>query len=551
MPAASACLTTERILVPNTCRRTARSSRSSIFVNVFMTWTQSASGASPSSTFTKGTMFLRSQRYCAAFTPSTSRSMVCSKRIAASTRSPSKAGLAMMRLRNSCMRSNICSSEEYSDSSMPYSASAFGVLPPLWSRAAKNPRPVATFDRCASFIGPTPLRRIGDHRSVRNVHRSGEGRRRPRPFPGRAGPAYATLAVMADRRRSDGRPAAPELIRPMLAVPGELPNPAEDAHWRYEMKWDGVRAVGYVRAGEVRLLSRNDLDVSRSYPEILDPPPALDGRQAVLDGELVTFDGDGRPSFGRLQERMHIADVAVARRLAERVPVVYLVFDLLFLDGRSLLRASYLERREMLEGLGIEGTGIEGTGWRVPPSFAGSGADVLAASRENRLEGVVAKRAASTYRPGARSPDWRKIKHVRMQEVGVAGWRTGHGRRDGGIGSLLLGVQGPAGLEFGGGVGTGFTGAMLADLARRLAPLERPDRAFATPLPRAELREAHWVEPQLVGEVVFTEWTGDGHLRHPSWRGLRPDKSPGEGRRGERLRGGARPAPRPGARRGG
>jgi bifunctional non-homologous end joining protein LigD len=323
----------------------------------------------------------------------------------------------------------------------------------------------------------------------------------------------------------DGRTDLPELIRPMLAVPGELPD-AEDAQWRFEMKWDGVRAVSYVRGGDVRLMSRNDLDVSRSYPEILAPPPPLADVAAVLDGELVTFDAQGRPSFGRLQERMHIADIAVARRLAERAPVVYLVFDLLFLDGRSLLRAPYVERRELLEGLGIEGTT-----WRVPPSFGGSGADVLGASRENRLEGVVAKRASSTYRPGTRSPDWRKIKHVRMQEVILAGWRTGHGRREGRIGSLLLGVPGTGGLEFVGGVGTGFTNAMLEDLARRLAPLKRADPPFATPLPRAELREAHWVDPQLVGEVVFTEWTSDGHLRHPSWRGLRPDKHPGDVRR--------------------
>jgi bifunctional non-homologous end joining protein LigD len=323
-----------------------------------------------------------------------------------------------------------------------------------------------------------------------------------------------------------GRTMLPELVRPMLAVPGELPDAADDAQWRFELKWDGVRAVSYVRGGEVRLMSRNDLDVSRSYPEILVPPPALATSAAVLDGELVAFDAAGRPSFGRLQERMHIADVAVARRLAERVPVVYLVFDLLFLDGRSLLRTPYLRRREVLESLGIEGTT-----WRVPPSFAGHGADVLAASRENRLEGVVAKRAASTYRPGARSPDWRKVKHQRMQEVVVAGWRTGHGRREGGIGSLVLGVPGPDGLEFVGGVGTGFTGAMLDDLARRLAPLERPDPPFATPLARAELREAHWVDPRLVGEVMFTEWTSDGHLRHPSWRGLRPDKNPADVRR--------------------
>jgi bifunctional non-homologous end joining protein LigD len=318
----------------------------------------------------------------------------------------------------------------------------------------------------------------------------------------------------------------PELIRPMLAVPGELPAAAEDPQWRFEMKWDGVRAVSYVRDGEVRLLSRNDLDVSRSYPEIARPPAALATAAAVLDGELVAFDAHGRPSFGRLQERMHVANAGVARRLAERVPVVYLVFDLLFLDGRSLLRAPYLERRALLEGLGIEGTA-----WRVPPSFAGHGADVLAASRESQLEGVLAKRATSTYRPGARSPDWRKIKHQRMQEVVLAGWRTGHGRRQGRIGSLLLGVPGPGGLEFVGGVGTGFTGAMLDDLARRLTPLQRADPPFATPLPRAELREAHWVDPQLVGEVVFTEWTSDGHLRHPSWRGLRPDKSPADVRR--------------------
>jgi bifunctional non-homologous end joining protein LigD len=331
---------------------------------------------------------------------------------------------------------------------------------------------------------------------------------------------------MDEAGQDAARTELPELVRPMLAVPGELPAAAEDPQWRFEMKWDGVRAVSYVLGGDVRLLSRNDLDVSRSYPEILTPPPGLARTAAVLDGELVTFDPHGRPSFGRLQERMHVADVAAARRLAERVPVVYLVFDVLFLAGRSLLRVPYLERRELLEGLGIEGTA-----WRVPPSFAGHGADVLAASRENQLEGVLAKRAASTYRPGARSPDWRKIKHVRMQEVVLAGWRTGHGRREGRIGSLLLGVPGPGGLEFVGGVGTGFTGAMLDDLARRLSPLERADPPFATPLLRAELREAHWVDPLLVGEVVFAEWTSDGHLRHASWRGLRPDKRPGDVRR--------------------
>jgi bifunctional non-homologous end joining protein LigD len=318
----------------------------------------------------------------------------------------------------------------------------------------------------------------------------------------------------------------PALVRPMLAVPGELPPAAEDASWAYEMKWDGIRAVAYVRDGTVRLMSRNDLDITRSYPEVAATPPPLAGVEAVLDGELVTFDDRGRPSFARLQERMHVMDRAVARRLAERVPVVYLVFDVLHLGGRSLLRTPYGERRAELAGLDLGGSA-----WKMPPSFRGPGAEVLLASAENGLEGVVAKRLTSGYLPGRRSPDWRKVKHVRMQEVVIAGWRPGKGRREGGLGSLILGVHGPAGLEFAGGVGTGFTERMLADLAARLAPLARPAPPFARELPRAETRDAHWVEPCLVGEVVFTEWTPDGRLRHPSWRGLRADKDPGDVRR--------------------
>jgi bifunctional non-homologous end joining protein LigD len=155
----------------------------------------------------------------------------------------------------------------------------------------------------------------------------------------------------------------------------------------------------------------------------------------------------------------------------------------------------------------------------------------MTASRQAGLEGVVAKRLASVYLPGRRSPDWRKVKHVRMQEVVIAGWRPGQGRREGGLGSLILGVQGPEGLQHAGGVGTGFTGRMLDDLAARLAPLARSTSPFAHELPRAETRDARWVEPRLVGEVVYTEWTPDGRLRHPSWRGLRPDKRPEDVRR--------------------
>jgi bifunctional non-homologous end joining protein LigD len=309
----------------------------------------------------------------------------------------------------------------------------------------------------------------------------------------------------------------------MLAVPGELPPPREDDQWRYEFKWDGVRAVAYVQDGGVRLMSRNDLDVSRSYPEVVALPQALRGIAGIFDGELVTFDTAGRPSFGRLQERMHIADPEVARRLAQRIPVVYMVFDVLHLRGSSTLRTPYSERRTLLEGVGVETAS-----WRVPPSFPGPAADVLAASAEGHLEGVVAKRVASVYRPGARSPDWRKVKLFRTQEVVIGGWRPGHGRREGMIGSLLLGVPGSIGLQFAGGVGTGFTERMLRELAEELRPLAQDRSPFAGELPRAETRDAQWVAPDLVGEVVFSEWTSDGRLRQPSWRGLRPDKRPEE-----------------------
>lgn len=313
----------------------------------------------------------------------------------------------------------------------------------------------------------------------------------------------------------------PGLVRPMLAVPGELPPAAEDDRWAYEMKWDGVRAVAYIDGEHLRLMSRNDLDITRSYPEVLGLPRALGGVRAVLDGELVTFDHRGRTSFGRLQERMHVKDPATLQRLVASVPVVYLVFDVLHWDDRPTVEHPYSQRRELLEGLDLAGTA-----WRVPPSFTARGADVLDASRENGMEGIVAKRLQSRYRPGRRSPDWRKIKHIRTQEVILAGWRPGKGRRAGTIGSLILAVNGPDGLQYAGGVGTGFTEHMLRDLAERLALMERPTPPFPHALPRAETRDARWVTPQLVGEVVYAEWTSDGRIRHPSWRGLRPDKRP-------------------------
>ncbi len=315
--------------------------------------------------------------------------------------------------------------------------------------------------------------------------------------------------------RPDWRPV-PDLIRPMLAPAGALPD--NDDRWAFEMKWDGVRAVVYVDGGRVRVLTRNDREVSGTYPELRALGETMGSTQAVLDGEIVSFDPAGRPSFGLLQQRMHVTAAAEVRRLVTAVPAVYLVFDLLHLDGRPLVGLPYIERRRLLDDLGLTGPS-----WQTPPYFAGGGAAVVDASLEQGLEGVVAKRLDSGYRPGRRSDDWRKIKNIRTQEVVIVGWKPGQGRRAGGIGSLLLAVPTADGMRYAGHVGTGFTDAMLDNLGKRLRSSSRT--TAPAEVPRARARDAQWVTPNLVGEVAFTEWTADGILRHPSWRGLRPDKT--------------------------
>lgn len=314
----------------------------------------------------------------------------------------------------------------------------------------------------------------------------------------------------------------PGLVRPMLATAGTLPAAADEERWAFEMKWDGVRAVVYLHRGTVRVLTRNDRDVTATYPELHALGAALPDVSAVLDGEVVAFDAGARPSFGQLQARMHVQRPSAP--LLERVPVTYLVFDLLHLRDTSLLREAYDARRAALEGLGLRGPS-----WDTPPAFAGDGAAAMEVSSVQGLEGLIAKRRDSTYLPGRRSKDWVKVKHQRMQEVVIGGWRAGEGRRAGGIGSLLLGVPDADGrLVYAGHVGTGFTARMLDDLATSLRRSARRTSPFADEVPRAHARGAHWVTPRLVGEVVFTEWTRDGRLRHPSWRGLRPDKTPAD-----------------------
>jgi bifunctional non-homologous end joining protein LigD len=312
----------------------------------------------------------------------------------------------------------------------------------------------------------------------------------------------------------------PSLIRPMLATSGPLPvGPGED-RWAFEMKWDGVRAVVYVD-GDVRVLTRNDREVAATYPELQGLAAAVPG-PVVLDGEIVAFDKAGRPSFGELQARMHVQRPSAALRA--QVPVSLLLFDVLHAGGQSQLSRTYDQRRSVLEDLGLDGPH-----WATPPAFQGDGAAAMEVSKAQGLEGVLAKRRDSGYLPGRRSRDWLKAKHIRMQEVVVGGWSPGEGRRAGGIGSLLLGVHDAEGrLVYAGHVGTGFSQQALADLGARLGRLERRTPAFADEIPRAHAKGAHWVRPTLVGEVAFSEWTRDGRMRHPTWRGLREDKSADE-----------------------
>ena len=319
-----------------------------------------------------------------------------------------------------------------------------------------------------------------------------------------------------------GRQVRPGQLRPMLATAGDLP--PDDHGWAYEMKWDGVRAIALVEDGELRLWSRSGRDVTGSYPELGPLGSAVAADRAVLDGEIVAFAGGQWPSFEALQQRINVSHPAQIARLAAEIPVSYLAFDLLCLDGQSLLDVPYSQRRARLDALGLSGRY-----WQTPPSFTDvSGRELLAVSRQQGLEGVVAKRLTSRYDPGKRSPAWRKIKVVLRQEAVIGGWKPGEGGRAGQIGSLLIGLQGPDGLAYAGHVGTGFTQPALAMLGEQLFPLRRDGSPFAAPVPPEHARAAIWAEPRLVIEVAFGGWTSAGVMRAASYKGLRTDKDPAE-----------------------
>ena len=349
----------------------------------------------------------------------------------------------------------------------------------------------------------------------------------PEPVEGPRRGRLPAPAAEQDEHTDGAAPDAdafPAEVDPMLATLTDGANFGPEEGWAFEMKWDGVRAVAYLAGGRVRLLSRKGRDESAAYPDVAEPLSRLEVHDAVLDGEVVVTDASGRPDFGLLQNRINLSRPGDVERATQTWPAQLMVFDVLELDGESLLARPYAERREILEGLGLDALGDR---VHVPPVFHGDLQAARDISRQLRLEGVVAKRTDSPYAPGRRGRTWLKIKNFLTQEVVVAGWRPGQGGRSATFGSLLMGVPGPDGLHYVGRVGSGFDGAALDDLQHRLDARARPTPALVD-VPREEARDARWVEPDLVGEVTYSELTGPGRMRHPVWRGLRPDKDAAE-----------------------
>jgi bifunctional non-homologous end joining protein LigD len=347
----------------------------------------------------------------------------------------------------------------------------------------------------------------------------------------RANGRYVLFATDANNwmiHRMDPAPEGfeplPATLEPMLAVADELPR--DDGRWAFEFKWDGIRALVWSKGGRARGRSRNGNDITESFPELRAVGASMGSRQVVLDGELVVFDDSKRPSFSRLQHRLGVTQSRDVDRAAKRDPASFVVFDVLHLDGRSTLNDTYDERRALLEDLGRGGAT-----WALAPSIVDlPGAQVLRTAVELGMEGVVAKRRDSPYRPGSRSKEWIKVKAERTQEAVIGGWTEGNGNRSDTFGALLLGIPSATAkgkLRFIGKVGTGFSDRARAALLEVLAPLVTDDSVFDEQLTKAILGgPATWVRPSVVGEVRFTEWTPDERLRHPTWRGVRTDKRP-------------------------
>ena len=298
-------------------------------------------------------------------------------------------------------------------------------------------------------------------------------------------------------------------VQPMKAGIGTLP--ADDERWAYEIKWDGYRTLVFIddarTDARVRVQSSSGLDVTATYPELGGIHASVNATSAVLDGEIVVFDADGRPSFEGVQRHT--------------TQVVFQAFDVLSVNGHDVIGLPYEQRRELLTQV-LE----PGSNWTVPAHRVGGGAELLAATAAQGLEGVMAKKLGSTYTPGKRSPNWRKVKNRVPVEVVIGGFTSGSGNRTGSFGALLVGrhdADGEAALRFAGGVGTGFSQRRLDALAKRLRALRSDSCPFDPEPPRAYSRDATWVRPELRAHIEITEFTNEGYVRHASFIDLVDD----------------------------
>ena len=315
--------------------------------------------------------------------------------------------------------------------------------------------------------------------------------------------------------------ASPPRLQPMLAEGGG--EPFDDPRWRFEPKLDGIRALATMDTGSTVLSTRRGRDVTYQYPDLHMIHELVDQVNAVLDGEIVAIDAEGKASFEVLQQRMNLQNEREIKRAAAQIPVSYVIFDLLWLDGRSTIELPLEERRELLE-LVVE----QDHRLQVMTYVDGEGTAFVDGARKLGLEGVVAKRKGSPYVPGRRTPDWRKIKLISTQDCVILGWTPGQGGRSSSFGALLVGAFDGGELKWVGQVGTGFTQRTLERLMEQLAGVERSTAPIDDPA-LAKLKGARFVEPELVREVEYHEYTkSTGKMRAPSFRGLRPDKAPDE-----------------------
>ena len=310
----------------------------------------------------------------------------------------------------------------------------------------------------------------------------------------------------------------PPVLQPMLATAGG--KAFDDPKWTFEVKWDGVRTFAYLGNGTTRLVSRRGREVNVQYPELLQMHELLAGDNALVDGEIVVLERDGKPSFERLQQRFTVSKPS--QQLLKQHPVLFIAFDLLWLDGESLVERPLEERVSELHRVLVPGQRIQNS-----VVIEGKGTALFEQVKARGLEGVIAKKKGSAYKPGRRTKDWVKIKATNDQDVVIVGWSPGEGRRDGAIGALLAGVYREGTLEYAGHVGTGFTERTLQTLKEKLAPLETSEPPVPTP-PKEEvdIRGVHWVRPELVAEVKYLEFTSQFRMRAAVFKGLREDKAP-------------------------